>query len=127
MLRIVFHPLLAVCAMGLSVSATRADALSPLGLWARGDGVAKVKIAPCGGKLCATNTWIRPGTASEKAGDVLVMSVKQEGDAYKGSAFDPQRNMTFKMTMTVKAQAMTTRGCVLGGFVCKSVNWSRIE
>ena len=104
-----------------------AEAPSPLGLWARGDGVAKVRIAPCGAKLCATNTWIRPGVSNEKAGDVLVMNVSKDGAAYSGSAFDPQRNMTFRMTMTVKAQAMVTRGCVLGGLLCKSVTWSRIE
>ena len=89
--------------------------------------MAKVKIAPCGGKLCATNTWIRPGTSGEKAGDVLVMSVKKDGEAYTGSAFDPQRNLTVSMTMTVKPQTMVTRGCVLGGILCKSVKWSRIE
>lgn len=127
MRRILFHPLFAVVALGLGAAPSSAEALSPLGLWARGDGAAKVKIAPCGSKLCATNTWIRPGTAGEKAGDVLVMSVKREGAAYSGSAFDPQRDLTYRMTMTVKPQTMVTRGCVLGGLLCKSVSWSRIE
>lgn len=127
MRRFLFQPLLAVSVITAFVTPSSAEALSPLGLWARGDGVAKVKIAPCGGKLCATNTWIRPGTSGEKAGDVLVMSVKQEGDTYNGSAFDPQRDLTYRMTMTVKAQSMVTRGCVLGGLLCKSVNWSRID
>ena len=127
MRRFLFHPLIAMSVLAASASASTAEALSPLGLWARGDGVARVKIAPCGEKLCATNTWIRPGTSGEKAGDVLVMSVKREGDAYSGSAFDPQRDLTYRMTMTVKAQSMVTRGCVLGGLLCKSVNWSRME
>lgn len=120
-------------ALGLGVaqapfSAALADTSGPMGNWARGDGVAKVKVAPCGGNICATNTWIKPGTKSEKTGDVLVMTLKPEDQAtFKGTAFDPQRKMNFRMTLNVKGDSMTTRGCVLGGIVCKSVNWSRIN
>lgn len=127
MRRLLFPTLFSMSVIAASAGSSTAEAVSPLGLWARGDGVAKVKIAPCGGKLCATNTWIKPGTSGEKAGDVLVMSVKKDGEAYTGSAFDPQRNLTVSMTMTVKPQTMVTRGCVLGGILCKSVKWSRIE
>lgn len=105
-----------------------ADTGSPMGNWARGDGAAKVKIAPCGENICATNTWIKPGTKSEKAGDVLVMSVKNDGTGnYKGKAFDPQRNMNYKLNMKVKGDSMTTQGCVLGGLLCKSVSWSKVK
>jgi uncharacterized protein (DUF2147 family) len=105
-----------------------ADTAEPMGNWARGDGAAKVKVAPCGANICATNTWIKQGNGSEKAGDVLVMTLKPESTgSFKGTAFDPQRNMNFRMTLNVKGDSMTTRGCVLGGIICKSVSWSRID
>ena len=98
------------------------------GNWARGDGKAKVKIAKCGADLCATNTWIKPGTPNEKAGDVLVMKVQRISDnRYSGSAFDPQRDMRYKITLDVSGDNMTSTGCVLGGLVCRGVGWTRIK
>lgn len=98
------------------------------GNWARGDGKARVKIAKCGANICATNTWIKPGTPSEKAGDVLVMTIKPVSPSqYSGSAFDPQRNMSYKISLTVKEKSLTTKGCVLGGLLCKGVGWTRID
>lgn len=122
-------PLLMTFTIGLGLAMPAlAEAESPMGEWARGDGAAKVRIAPCGENICATNTWIKPGTKSEKTGDVLVMTISKDGQGtYKGSAFDPQRNMNFKLKLTVEGKSMTTRGCVLGGIVCKSVSWSKVK
>ena len=89
-----------------------AYAQSPYGLWARGDGDARVRLAPCGSKICATNTWIRnPG--SEKVGHVLIMKVKKvAASLWKGSAYDPQRKLSVSMEMTVgsKTRAMLDFG-----------------
>ncbi|MFJ6327289.1 MULTISPECIES: DUF2147 domain-containing protein [unclassified Rhizobium] len=98
------------------------------GQWARGDGNAKVRIAPCGSDICATNTWIKPGTPKEKKGDKLVMTIKPGDEGvYLGTAFDPQRNMTYKLTVTVRGDKMTTRGCIVAGLLCKGIEWARIN
>ena len=98
------------------------------GNWARSDGKAKVRIGKCGADICATNTWIKPGTPSEKAGDVLVMTIEKGSDGrYSGSAFDPQRDMRYKITLDVGDSKMTSKGCVLGGLLCKGVGWTRIK
>ena len=98
------------------------------GNWARGDGKARVKIAECGKDICATNTWIRSGTPKEKAGDRLVMNINQiAGGQYSGTAFDPQRNLTYKLSVKVSGDKMTTYGCVLAGLLCRDVSWSRIK
>ena len=69
-----------------------------------------------------------PGTPSEKAGDVLVMKVRQvSGNRYSGSAFDPQRDMSYNITLDVSGDTMTSKGCVLGGLLCKGVGWTRIK
>lgn len=97
------------------------------GSWARGDGKAKVRIEPCGDDICAINIWIRPGVSDEKVGDRLVMTIKPEGaDKWAGKAFDPQRHMTYRMTIDVAATIMTTHGCVLGGLLCKNMGWTRL-
>ncbi|TIX90463.1 DUF2147 domain-containing protein [Rhizobium sp. P44RR-XXIV] len=108
--------------------ATSAHAAAIDGQWARGDGNAKVRVAPCGKNICAVNTWIKPGTPTEKAGDKLVMTIKPGADGvYSGSAFDPQRDLTYRITVTVSGDRMTTRGCVIAGLICKGVDWTRIH
>ena len=118
-----FLTIATIAALGLAGTAQAADVY---GNWARGDGAARVKISKCGANICATNTWIKPGTPSEKTGDVLVMTVKADSDGnYSGSAFDKQRDMNYKITLTVDENKMTSKGCVLGGLLCKGVNWTR--
>ncbi|MDH6296156.1 Uncharacterized conserved protein, DUF2147 family [Agrobacterium fabrum] len=109
--------------VGLSAAAGEID-----GNWARGDGKAKVVIAPCGEKICATNTWIKPGTPKEKTGDRLIMDIKQsEAGSYSGTAFDPQRDKSYKITVTVAGNNMTTKGCIVAGLLCKGISWTRID
>lgn len=116
---------LALAAM--SASAYAADD-QLFGNWARGDGKARVKIVRCGGDLCAINTWIKPGTKDEKAGDRLVMNVKPTGPGkLSGTAFDPQRDRSYRINLTVSETSMTTEGCILGGLLCKGVGWTRIN
>ena len=110
-------------------SAAHAAEPSPQGLWARGDGKARVEIAPCGADLCAVNTWIKQGIKDEKVGDKLVMTVKPgKSGIWTGKAFDPQRNLSYKLTITVaSASTMTTAGCILGGLLCKNMGWTRLD
>lgn len=116
-----------VLSAGLVVTAAAAESRLD-GVWARGDGNAKVRLQPCGGDVCAINTWIKPGTPDEKPGDKLVMSVKPEGNGvYQGTAFDPQRNLNYNISVSVNGDRMVTKGCVLAGILCKDVNWTRID
>ena len=106
---------------------TPALALDPNGTWARGDGNARVRIAPCGSAICATNLWIKDPKSSEKVGDKLIMKLKPKGDnVLSGEAYDPQRKMSYAMEMRVTKSSLSTRGCIVGGLLCKSVSWSRL-
>ena len=97
------------------------------GVWARGDGNAHVRIAPCGNDLCATNIWIKDSSEGEAVGDRLVMDVKPAGrNTLGGKAFDPKRNMTYSIRIKVAQSNLVTRGCI-AGVLCKSVNWTRIS
>lgn len=119
--------LIAMLASLTAAPALAASDATLLGLWARGDGKAKVKVERCGDNICATNTWVRAGTKGEKAGDVLVMSVKpDDGGSWSGTAFDRQRDLTYRMTLKVDDKRMTTEGCVLAGVICKEMGWTRL-
>lgn len=112
----------------LAVSPVAAQSDHPLkGQWARDDGKARVKIERCGTDWCAINTWIKPGHKGEKVGDKLIMTLNDgEGDVFDGSAHDPQRNLTLKIRVTAEPETLTTRGCVLGGVICKTARWTRL-
>jgi uncharacterized protein (DUF2147 family) len=98
-----------------------------LGNWARGDGNAHVRIAPCGGSVCAINTWVRNSAGGEHVGDRLVMSVTGEGSSLSGTAYDPQRKLNYSLSINYGPQTMQTRGCVLAGIICKSISWTRLS
>jgi uncharacterized protein (DUF2147 family) len=97
-----------------------------LGDWARSDGKTRIHVASCGAEVCARNTWVRHGVSGEKVGDRLILKVKPAGAGHwSGSAFDPQRKQDYAINVRVADKHMTTRGCVMGGFMCQSMNWSR--
>ncbi|MCZ8043031.1 MAG: DUF2147 domain-containing protein [Beijerinckiaceae bacterium] len=114
-------------ALGLSVAPVLpalANSADPSGVWLRDDGNARVRIAPCGSNICATNVWIKDTSGGEEVGDRLVLTLKPEGaDSLKGEAFDPKRNRRFAITLTVKPDGLSTRGCIIG-VLCKTVNWT---
>ncbi|TCL68398.1 DUF2147 domain-containing protein [Rhizobium sp. BK251] len=112
-------------ALGSAASAIAAD---PEGIWMRDDGNARVRIAPCGDKLCATNLWIRDTSKGEEVGDRLVMKLTRESETeFSGTAYDLKRERTYSIDIIVGQGALTTRGCILGRLLCRDVNWTPAE
>ncbi|BAV51003.1 hypothetical protein MesoLj113a_64770 [Mesorhizobium sp. 113-1-2] len=114
-----------LCAVFLG-SVAQADAFSDSrGIWMRDDGNAKVSIAPCGQQLCATNLWIGDTSKGEQAGDKLIMTLRPASQGtLAGKAYDPKRDRTYSMTLTVRKGGLTTRGCIGAGLICKNVRWT---
>lgn len=111
----------------LSIIACPASAQdrNPQGVWLRDDGNARVRIAPCGPKICATNLWIRDTSKGENVGDKLVMTLDRTTDRqFKGTAYDPKRDRTYDITVIVSENRLVTRGCILAGLLCRDVNWT---
>lgn len=117
---------LGVCALSMaSCISVAAQERSPDGVWMRDDGNARVRIAPCGSKLCATNLWIRDTSKGEEVGDRLIMSLERKSATeLVGKAYDPKREKTYRITVIVNPNSLTTRGCILGGLLCRDVNWT---
>lgn len=107
-----------------SVMPANAQTADPSGIWMRGDGNARVQIAPCGSNICATNVWIKDTSGGEEVGDQLVMTLApKSANTLTGTAYDAKRERSYSMTMRVSKTGLVTRGCILGGALCKSVNW----
>ena len=117
--------LTAFSALMLTAAASHAQqSVDPSGVWLRDDGNARVRIAPCGRNICATNLWIRDTSKGEEAGDRLVMSLQPKSpDTLSGTAYDEKRERTYSITVQVSHNSLLTRGCILGGELCKNVRW----
>jgi uncharacterized protein (DUF2147 family) len=117
-------PGLVIATASAALAGPAAAASELAGIWLRDDGNARVRIAPCGDKTCATNLWIGDTSKGEEVGDRLVMTLDRQPDGtFTGQAYDPKRDRTFSMTITARTGELITRGCILGRLICRDVNW----
>ena len=117
-----------LAAVSLLVIATGAQAADATGEWARVDGKAHVRIAPCGDALCGSITWVRDPKAPGKVGQKVFYDMKSNGDGtWSGKAFNPDDGNEYTGKMILDGSSLVTKGCVLGGLICKSVDWTRIN
>jgi len=111
----------------LTIGAAGAAERPYIGAWARADGKTRIRVVSCGAAVCARNTWVRRGVAGEKVGDRLILKIRAAGAGrWSGSAFDPQRSETYSIRVYVAGRRMTTRGCMMDGFMCESMAWRQL-
>ena len=105
-----------------------AQAADAVGEWARVDGKAHVRIAPCGDALCGSITWVQDPKAPGKLGQKVFYEMKANGDGtWTGKAFNPEDGNEYAGKLILNGASLVTKGCALGGLICKSVDWTRIN
>ncbi len=118
-----FLALAALAAMTVSAAAGGVN-----GEWARVDGKGRVRFAPCGAAVCGTISWLKDPKGPGKIGERVFFDMKPSGaNAWAGSAFNPEDGKTYSGKMTLSGDALNTAGCVFGGLICKSVDWTRVR
>jgi uncharacterized protein (DUF2147 family) len=112
---------------GAAILAMSIPAALAKGEWARDDGKAKVRLVSCGDAVCGSLSWLRdPKNDLGKVGQQVFFDMKPSGDnAWTGRAFNPEDGKTYSGKMTLSGDHLVTAGCVLGGLICKSMNWTR--
>lgn len=106
-----------------------------IGIWHNPKNSVAVKTGACGDKLCG---WVI--RASEKAktdvaskgyppllGTALLRDYKASGKGrWSGQVYVPDMGRAFGSTVTmIDADTINVRGCLIGGFICKSQIWRR--
>lgn len=114
-------------AAALSTLAGAALAGDATGVWMRSDGTSKVRISNCGGALCGAISWLKdPEGSKGKVGQRVFFDMQPDGaNAWAGKAFNPEDGKTYTGKMSLSGDSLTTKGCALGGLICKSVSWRR--
>jgi uncharacterized protein (DUF2147 family) len=117
-------------ALALTAVVSGANASDAAGLWIRDDGSAKLRFVPCGGggTLCGFLAWKKESGGAAKIGQKLFSDMKPNGkDSWEGSAFNPEDGKRYTAKLTLSGDRLVTAGCVLGGLICQSFDWTRIR
>lgn len=98
------------------------------GTWQRDTGASRVRFAKCGEAMCGTLAWLKDADGPAKVGQRIFYDMKPSGPGkWSGSAFNPEDGKTYSGTMTLSGNTLTTAGCILGGIICRSVKWSKVN
>ena len=111
----------------LAASAPPAVASELTGIWMRDDGSAKLRFSACGGNMmCGFLAWKKESGGAAKIGQRLFSDMKPNGeDSWAGAAFNPEDGKRYTAKLTVSGDHLVTAGCVLGGLICQSFDWTR--
>lgn len=92
-----------------------------------------IEIKPCGAAFCGTLIQSFDGAgavmASENVGKRIVWDMRAAGGgAYQdGQIWAPDRNKTYASNMVLNGDTLSVAGCVLGGLICRSQDWTRVK
>ena len=121
----------AVSALLLAASAAAA-AQSPVGTWYTQDRSAKVRIAPCGQKLCGQIIWARDrasgsaAAARDAANPDPALTPAGPGKWGGGKIYDPNSGRTYASKMSLSAQGvLKVEGCV--SVICQAQTWTQAD
>lgn len=130
---------LAAAAGAAAFASFSADAAGPAaaaGVWRNPKNTVHVKMQPCGGTVCGTVVWAAPkaeakarAAGQKLVGAQLLREFKQIGPGrWQGRVFVPDLGRTFAGTMSAAGpDKLVGKGCLIGGFFCKTQTWTRIS
>ncbi len=127
----------AVAGLAVAVTAPALAAEGPSGEWVVADHTAVVRITKCPGGYCGFVAKGQPGKdyrnpdPSKRGRSVIgievMFNMKQSGAAsWSGETYNAEDGQVYngKITLT-SASTLNVEGCVPGGGVCGSQNWTK--
>jgi uncharacterized protein (DUF2147 family) len=101
------------------------------GKWANPKRSVIVRVDKCGNAWCGNVSWANQHNRDKgmTPGTRVLSNLRPVGDGiYKGSAFDPKRDMGGSATVRqVGPDVMMVKGCALLNLVCKEQRWTRVS
>jgi uncharacterized protein (DUF2147 family) len=143
-----FGRYLAAAALLALSATTGALAAEPNGTWLTQTGGSRIRMADCGGALCGTIIWLKepndPETGKPKTdknnsdagkrsrpllGVQIVLGMKPAGAGkWTGQVYNAEDGKTYSGNLTYSGgDSLQLQGCALGGLVCKSQTWTKVN
>ena len=108
------------------------------GTWLSQSGETRVRISPCGGAFCGAIVWVsKPGkdvnnpNASKRERSLIgvqMVTMKPQGGAeLYGHLYNYQDGKTYSGKAKVSSAGLELSGCVLGGLICRTQTWTRVD
>jgi uncharacterized protein (DUF2147 family) len=108
------------------------------GTWLSQSGETRVRIGPCGGQFCGTIVWVsKPGKDANNPDEskrdrslvgILMITMKSTGGtSYAGHLYNYQDGKTYSGKANVTSAGLALSGCVLGGLICRTQTWKRVD
>jgi uncharacterized protein (DUF2147 family) len=140
--------LLAAAALLMLAGSQSALAADPTGVWLTQPGTSRIRVADCGGALCGTIMWLKepndPDTGKPKTdknnsdaarrsrplmGVQIMLGMKPAGDGkWTGQVYNAEDGKTYSGNLTFSGgNSLQLQGCALGGLVCKSQTWTKVN
>jgi uncharacterized protein (DUF2147 family) len=140
--------LLAAAALLMLAGSQSALAADPTGVWLTQPGTSRIRVADCGGALCGTIIWLKepndPDTGKAKTdkhnsdaarrsrplmGVQIMLGMKPAGDGkWTGQVYNAEDGKTYSGNLTFPGgNSLQLQGCALGGLVCKSQTWTKVN
>jgi len=123
----------------LAVPLPAQDASRATGVWQSETGITRVRVSNCGKGLCGTVIWQRnpskdvhnPDPAKRDrpiVGLQLVSNMKQVGpNEWSGALYNYEDGKTYQGKVQLTGAKLAIGGCVLGGMVCQTRTWTKVQ
>jgi len=106
----------------VAIATTPAQA-SPNGKWKRPSTGAIIQVDNCGGGL---GMKVVSSSDAAAVGQRIMCGAKQEGaNKWRGRIKSTEDGNTYLGIVTLRGSTLQLEGCVLGGIICRTENWSR--
>lgn len=130
MKRLVMTAVLALC---VAAPAFAADPVE--GLWKTQPDNGKfgyVQIQPCSQKFCGilTKSFDKDGSPiqSDNIGKEIVIDMVPDGTGlYSGKVWRPANDKIYIGKLKLDGDHLAVDGCILGGMICSSQEWTRVK
>ena len=139
--------LFAAAALSALMGSGAAFAADPAGTWLTQDGASRIKLSDCGGAVCGAIVWLKepkddsgkPKTDKNNSdqskrsrpllGVQIVLGMKPAGtDKWTGQVYNAEDGKTYSGNLTFSGgDSLKLQGCALGGLVCKSQTWTKVN
>jgi len=101
------------------------------GKWANPKHSVVVNVSRCGDAFCGTVSWASAKNRERGTtpGTRVLSDLRPAGEGiYKGSAFEPKRQMRGSATVRqLNSNVMIVKGCAVMGLFCKEQRWTRVS